>query len=185
MTFRKPQHLTLGRLFNHLALLVLVLLWILPTIGLLVSSFRDKDQLAYSGWWTALSTSEQNAWGRTGKAEDQIEKSGNYVISGTILEPGEKTILTFNTNFRNLSAYKSGETMIFKDDSHFSLQADGKYEWVSQKPFTHKRGKRISMSPMFRPRFRWTITVKFWLPKMLDNPLSTPSPSPFRQQLFR
>jgi len=143
MTFRKPQHLTLGRLFNHLALLVLVLLWILPTIGLLVSSFRDKDQLAYSGWWTALSTSEQNAWGRTGKAEDQIEKSGNYVISGRILEPGEKTILTFNTNFRNLSAYKSGETMIFKDDSHFSLQADGKYEWVSQKPFTHKRGKRI------------------------------------------
>ena len=80
MTFWQPQHLTLGRLFNHLVLLVLVLLWVLPTIGLLVSSFRDKDQLAYSGWWTALSTSEQNAWGRTGKAEDQIEKSGNYDI---------------------------------------------------------------------------------------------------------
>jgi len=153
MTFRKPQHLTLGPLFNHLALLVLVLLWILPTIGLLVSSFRDKDQLTYSGWWTALSTSEQNAWGRTGKAEDQIEKSGNYVISGTILEPGEKTILTFNTNFRNLSAYKSGETMIFKDDSHFTLQADGKYESVSQKPFTHNRGKRIFYVANVPPSF--------------------------------
>ena len=153
MTLRKPQHLTPGRLFNHLALLVLVLLWILPTIGLLVSSFRDKDQLAYSGWWTALTTSEQNDWGRTGKAEDQIEKSGNYVISGTILESGEKTILTFNTNFWNLSAYKSGETMIFKDDSHFTLQADGKYEWVSQKPFTHKRGKRIFYVANVPPSF--------------------------------
>jgi len=43
--------------------------------------------------------------------------------------------------------------MIFKDDSHFSLQADGKYEWVSQKPFTHKRGKRIFYVANVPPSF--------------------------------
>ncbi|MBC8257857.1 MAG: carbohydrate ABC transporter permease [SAR324 cluster bacterium] len=153
MIIRKPKSLTFGKVFNHLALLALVLLWITPTIGLLISSFRDKEQLAYTGWWTALSTSEQNAWGRTGTAEDQVKKDGKFLISGTILTSNEKTILTYNTNFKNLSAYKSGESMIFKDGSLFTLESDGKYEWISQKPFTHKRGKRIfyvaEVPPMF------------------------------------
>ncbi len=33
----------------HLAVVALVLLWTLPTLGLLVSSFRDRDQIAATG----------------------------------------------------------------------------------------------------------------------------------------
>ena len=48
--------INVGRLFAHLALLLLVLVWTMPTAGLMISSLRDKDLLTTSGWWTALGT---------------------------------------------------------------------------------------------------------------------------------
>ncbi|GAA0497317.1 carbohydrate ABC transporter permease [Streptomyces stramineus] len=32
-------------------LVVVGLFWLMPTVGLLISSFRDKRDIAYSGWW--------------------------------------------------------------------------------------------------------------------------------------
>ncbi|HVO18419.1 MAG TPA: carbohydrate ABC transporter permease [Anaeromyxobacter sp.] len=40
----------------HAVLVGLSLLWLLPTVGLFVSSLRPAQQIATSGWWKALST---------------------------------------------------------------------------------------------------------------------------------
>ena len=133
-----------GRVAAHTALAVLVLIWTIPTLGLLVSSFRDKDQLIVSGWWSALSTSEQTGFGRTGTAEDQVERDGSFVIEGTFLEEGQAgSIATFGENQRNLSAFEAGETAALEDGGNFTLNADGTYSWVSETPFEHERGERI------------------------------------------
>jgi len=42
------------RLALHAVVLFLMAIWLLPTIGLLVNSFRDPQSVTQSGWWTAL-----------------------------------------------------------------------------------------------------------------------------------
>ena len=153
MSTSKRIRLTPGQLMVHLGLLLLVILWILPTVGLLVSSFRDKDQLAATGWWTALSTSVQNRQGRTGTSEQMVETGGKFVIAGNLLDDSKRTILTFNTNFRDLTAYKAGEVLTFKDQSQIRVEADGSYRWESEQPIEEKRGKRIFFVAKSPPTF--------------------------------
>ena len=38
----------------HLAIMLLMVIWLIPTIGLLVNSFRPPEALTQSGWWTVL-----------------------------------------------------------------------------------------------------------------------------------
>ena len=38
----------------HLALVTISLIWTLPTVGLLISSLRYRDDILNSGWWTVL-----------------------------------------------------------------------------------------------------------------------------------
>ena len=49
----------LGQVFSkgllHVVVIGITLMWIVPTLGLLVSSFRSPSDIASSGWWTALS----------------------------------------------------------------------------------------------------------------------------------
>ena len=43
-----------GRIGVHLTLIVLMIIWLLPTIGLLVNSLRSSSDIASTGWWTSL-----------------------------------------------------------------------------------------------------------------------------------
>jgi alpha-glucoside transport system permease protein len=44
----------LGRTFLHLSLILLMVVWVIPTIALLVASFRPAAATNTSGWWTAF-----------------------------------------------------------------------------------------------------------------------------------
>ncbi|HEY3082141.1 MAG TPA: carbohydrate ABC transporter permease [Chloroflexota bacterium] len=44
----------IGRLTLHLTVLLIAVIWIVPTLGLLVSSFRPPALVSQTGWWTAF-----------------------------------------------------------------------------------------------------------------------------------
>ena len=75
-----------SRIALNLAVIFIITLWTLPTAGLLISSLRDKNDIAASGWWTALASADRNQVGRMKGKADQVEKDGKFVISGTLFE---------------------------------------------------------------------------------------------------
>jgi alpha-glucoside transport system permease protein len=48
-----------GRLALHVSLAIIMIVWLLPTIGMLVNSFRPAADVSRTGWWTALSPTAQ------------------------------------------------------------------------------------------------------------------------------
>jgi alpha-glucoside transport system permease protein len=45
---------TRGRIGLHTVLIILMVIWLLPTVGLLVNSVRPGTDASATGWWTAL-----------------------------------------------------------------------------------------------------------------------------------
>ena len=55
MTMQKLKRRT-PRVVVNLVVIAAIVLWFIPTLGLLVTSFRPANEVAYSGWWTVLSS---------------------------------------------------------------------------------------------------------------------------------
>jgi alpha-glucoside transport system permease protein len=51
-----------GGWFVRIAVLVVVLVWLIPTAGVLVTSFRDSGAANTTGWWTVLSNPFDAEW---------------------------------------------------------------------------------------------------------------------------
>jgi alpha-glucoside transport system permease protein len=50
----EPIGIRRGGWFVRITVLVIVLVWLIPTIGVLVSSFRQEELVDTTGWWTAI-----------------------------------------------------------------------------------------------------------------------------------
>lgn len=139
---------------KHATVFFLVALWTVPTLGLLISSVRDKDQLTQSGWWTALSATESNEFYRTPEAGAQTREDDQFVIEGNVFASDQgQSIESWSLNPRDLSAYEPGETVTLDNGSRMTLDEDGNFRWVSDTEFEHQRGERVFYVADVPPRF--------------------------------
>ncbi|MFK7890196.1 MAG: carbohydrate ABC transporter permease [Granulosicoccus sp.] len=138
----------------HLSLALMVILWLFPTVGLLVSSFRTADQIATSGWWNSLTPSEQNLTLRTAAPDTQVEKDGVFVIEGILFdEPGNADISVWGSSSRAISDYQPGQTAELKNDATIVVQANGDYVMQSPEEFSGRRGQRVFATATTPPEF--------------------------------
>ena len=141
------KHFSFGKFLAHFFLLIIVFIWVIPTFGLLISSLRDKDQVALTGWWTALKHNEFNEIVRTEKSAVQSEENGVFIITGNLLKNApSKSVINFGITSKNPKAFKAPSKVTMKNGSIFYLQKDGSYRWTSDKEFKHKKGKRIFLT---------------------------------------
>lgn len=138
----------------HLSLAAMVLVWLIPTAGLLVSSFRTADQIATSGWWNSLLPAQQNLTLRTAAPDKQVEKEGVFVIEGNLFEDGsEAKISVWGVSSRAIDDFKQGETAPLKNDATITVKENGDYVMQAPQAFTGKRGQRIFVSAITPPEF--------------------------------
>tara|TARA_B100001996_G_scaffold46581_1_gene33509 strand:- start:165 stop:1304 length:1140 start_codon:yes stop_codon:yes gene_type:complete len=139
---------------SQIILLIFVIVWIIPTFGLLISSFRDKDLLATSGWWTSLFTTEINEIYRTAGYESQFNENNNYIIKGNLFNAKSgKKIKSFGITSKNINEFLINQEATFKDGSKIRVSETGDYIWKSQIPFENKKGKRVFITASSPPKF--------------------------------
>ncbi|WP_416798012.1 carbohydrate ABC transporter permease [Ciceribacter azotifigens] len=139
--------------FVHLSVVFLVVLWTLPTAGLFISAIRDKDQIVASGWWTALSTSSQNAIYRAPPPSAQVQENGVYVISGNVFEGNAGMVSAFGTNINRPAEFEPGQAAERNDGSKLTVQENGDFRIESATAFEGSRGDRIFFKAAVPPRF--------------------------------
>jgi alpha-glucoside transport system permease protein len=110
----------------HISTALLVLLWVLPTFGLLVSSFRSGDQIVGSGWWQALSTQEQQL-SPIRVEGDETQKDGAFVIEGNLFGGEGTKISAWGTNVNRPTEFTAGATAPLADGQTLTVQENGDY----------------------------------------------------------
>jgi alpha-glucoside transport system permease protein len=172
-----------SRFALHFAVLFIIVLWTIPTAGLLVSSLRDKNLIATSGWWTALSTTDRNTQGRMKGAADQVEKDGRFEISGSLFEgpqsPG--VIKAFSVRVQKPDEFRAGTTATLEDGKTLTVNGDGTYLYSSPSKFEDSRGQRVfyvtSVPPKFTTDNYQTVLFSEGIGRSFVNSLTVTIPS--------
>ncbi|MFZ3580546.1 carbohydrate ABC transporter permease [Loktanella sp. DJP18] len=146
----------------NISVVLLVALWLFPTAGLFISSFRTADQISTSGWWASMFPQEQNQTLRTARPGDDIPQvNGLYQIDGNLfvaegqaadIDAVEAEISAWGTGSLNIDEFAPGDTAPLGEGEEITVQANGDYVWTSVEPQSG-RGQRVFTTAVTPPEF--------------------------------
>lgn len=136
----------------HISVVVLVALWLFPTVGLLVSSFRTADQIAGSGWWSALSTQERQIPAVRIEGEE-LREGELYVITGELFPKASSTLSAWGTSSREPTAYEPGQVVDLGEGKTLTVSETGAYRLTATQSLADQRLPRIFSTATTPPEF--------------------------------
>ena len=145
MAAKKSGKKRMGGFWVNGGLIIICLLWTIPTLGLLISSFRDRVDINRTGWWTVLPHQDWVASEQI-KPEPDVDRTQPMTLAGVtatfeefrqgIEQDGKRLIwignrrvgylevqeqkITANTNF-TLENYKQ----VLASDDYTATLSDG------------------------------------------------------------
>ena len=141
----------------QISVVLLVALWLFPTLGLFVSSFRTADQITGSGWWASMFPTEQNLRLRAAAPDTQRPEGDLFVIEGNLFDEDEAVeradISAWGISARDVSAFAPGDEADMGEDGRITVQANGDYRLVSETEFSGRRGERVFVTATTPPEF--------------------------------
>jgi alpha-glucoside transport system permease protein len=135
----------------HLSTIALVLLWVVPTFGLLVSSFRTGDQIVGSGWWQSLSTQVQQL-AAVRIEGDEVQRDGVFVIEGQLYAAGTD-VSAWGTSSVEPEAYAPGDVATLDGGVTLTVGADGAFALTSPTTMADLRMPRVFATASTPPEF--------------------------------
>ncbi|WP_458790665.1 carbohydrate ABC transporter permease [Yoonia sp. MH D7] len=146
----------------HISVAALVMLWLFPTLGLFVSSFRTADQISTSGWWKSMFPQEQNLTLRSADPDDDGAQSlvdgvyrvaGNlFVEAGAVAGESGAEISVWGVSSREIDIYVPGQIADLGDGQSMTVQANGDYLWTGEAEMSG-RGQRAFVTAVTPPEF--------------------------------
>ncbi|MBS8226686.1 carbohydrate ABC transporter permease [Vannielia litorea] len=138
----------------NISVVALVLLWIFPTVGLFVSSFRTADQISATGWWKALFPTEQVVQLRTGDPDDlRVADGDGFIVTGNLFGEEGGSLSAYGVSSRDVGAFAPGETADMGDGESMTVEEDGSYTWRGNGEQISGRGQRVFVTTTTPPEF--------------------------------
>lgn len=135
----------------HLSVALLVALWVIPTVGLLVSSFRTSDQIVSSGWWRAPFTQESQL-APIRIAGDEVQRDGLFVIEGRLFR-GTAAVSHWGISSREPAAFEPGATADLGDGQTLTVDETGGFVLTSSSSTEGTRLPRVFTTAATPPEF--------------------------------
>lgn len=120
---------TRTNLATNIAVMLLVIIWLVPTLGLFTSSFRDRDQISDSGWWSAFTSVNQTFTNEVPIDQFSQSDDGVWQASGNVFDGQNSsgTIINFGSNAFNPSEFAAGSSAELRNGGTLELAANGDY----------------------------------------------------------